>query len=75
MEISHGQLGQVHRRRRRSFAGEHDHVAVIRPHRRDRGFAGNEVIFAAGNLSSIMVIESEDYLTGSQTIKQDYDEV
>jgi hypothetical protein len=36
-----------------------DHVAVIRPHRRDRGFAGNEVIFAAGNLSSIMVIESE----------------
>jgi hypothetical protein len=52
-----------------------DHVAVIRPHRRDRGFAGNEIVFAAGNLSSIMVIESEDYLTGSQGIKQGYDEV
>jgi hypothetical protein len=52
-----------------------DHVAVIRPHRRDRGFAGNEIIFAAGNLSSIMVIESEDYLTGSQSIERGRDEV
>jgi hypothetical protein len=52
-----------------------DHVAVIRPHRRDRGFAGNEIVFAAGNLSSIMVTESEDYLTGCQSIKQGYDEV
>jgi hypothetical protein len=52
-----------------------DHVAVIRPHRRDRGFAGNEIIFAAGNLSSIMVIESEDHLTSSPSIEQGHDQV
>ena len=52
-----------------------DHVVVIRPHRRDRGFAGNEIIFAAGNLSSIIVIESEDYLTGSPSIERRHDQV
>ena len=30
-----------------------DHVAVIRPHHSERGFSGSEIIFAAGNLSSI----------------------
>jgi hypothetical protein len=52
-----------------------DHVAVIRPHRRDRGFAGNELIFAAGNLSSVMVVEDEDYLTDSLSIKREHDQV
>ncbi len=52
-----------------------DHVAVIRPHRRERGFAGNELVFAAGNLSSIMVIEDEDYLTGSPRIERGHDQV
>jgi hypothetical protein len=51
-----------------------DHVAVIRPHRRDRGFAGNEIIFAAGNLTSIMVIEDEDYLTRSPRIERGPDQ-
>jgi hypothetical protein len=47
-----------------------DQVAVIRPYRRERGLAGNEIIFAAGNLSSIVVTESEDYLTAPQSNEQ-----
>lgn len=41
-----------------------DHVAIIRPHYRDGDFAGSELVFAAGNLSSIVVIENEDHLMG-----------
>jgi hypothetical protein len=52
-----------------------DHVAMIRPHRRERGFAGNELVFAAGNLSSIMVTEDEDYLTGSPSIERGHDQL
>jgi hypothetical protein len=52
-----------------------DHVAVIRPYHRDRGFTGNEVIFAAGNLTSIIVMESEDYLTGSGSAERQHGEV
>jgi len=32
-----------------------DHVALIRPHHSDRGGSGNEIIFASGTLSSIIV--------------------
>ena len=39
-----------------------DHVAMIRPYRSDRGFTGNEIVFAAGNLSSILVKEDQGYL-------------
>jgi hypothetical protein len=32
-----------------------DHAAMVRPHRSERGFSGSEIIFAAGNLGSIIV--------------------
>lgn len=52
-----------------------DHVAMIRPHHSDRGFTGNEIIFAAGTLSSILVKESQEYLVGPPRIEQGCDEV
>jgi hypothetical protein len=52
-----------------------EHVAMIRPHDSDRGFTGSEVIFAAGNLSSILVREGQDHLTGPQRIERGHDEV
>jgi hypothetical protein len=39
-----------------------DQVAMIRPHRSDRGFTGHEIIFASGNLSSIIVKEDQEQL-------------
>jgi hypothetical protein len=39
-----------------------DHVAMIRPYDSDRGFAGSEIIFAAGTLSSIIVREPPEDL-------------
>ena len=52
-----------------------DHVAVIRPYNRDRGFAGNEIVFAAGSLSSIVVNEGQEYLIGRPRIERGHDEV
>jgi hypothetical protein len=39
-----------------------DHVAMIRPHHSDRGFAGSEVIFVGGAPSSIYVQQDRDTL-------------
>lgn len=41
-----------------------DHVAYIRPHRSDRGFAGSEIVFSNGSPSSIVVEESRDQIAG-----------
>jgi hypothetical protein len=46
-----------------------DHVAMIRPHHLDRGFTGNEIIFSAGTLSSILVVEDQGYLVGPPSNK------
>jgi len=51
-----------------------DHAAMIRPHHSDRGFTGSEIIFAAGNLSSILVKETPEDLAEPH-IKQGLDEV
>ncbi len=40
-----------------------DHVALVRPHRSDRGGTGSEVVFATGTPSSIVVKEDQSYLT------------
>ena len=40
-----------------------DQVAFIRPHRTENTFTGSEIIFASGNLSSILVSEAPEYLT------------
>jgi hypothetical protein len=40
-----------------------DQVAFIRPHRTKNTFTGSEIIFASGNLSSILVSEAPEYLT------------
>lgn len=39
-----------------------DHVAYIRPHHSDRGFAGSEIVFSNGSPSSIIVEESQDQI-------------
>jgi hypothetical protein len=39
-----------------------DHVAMIRSHQSERGFGGSEIIFAVGNLSSIIVKQSQEAL-------------
>jgi hypothetical protein len=52
-----------------------DQVAIIRPHHSDRGFKGNEIIFASGNLSSILVNEDQEYLAGPQRVERGRDEV
>jgi hypothetical protein len=40
-----------------------DHVATIRPHNRDRGGTGCEVVFVGGSPTSVVVKEDEAYLT------------
>jgi hypothetical protein len=52
-----------------------DHVAVIRPHHSERGFSGSEIIFAAGNLSSIIVQQTQDALAEPPHIERGHDEV
>jgi hypothetical protein len=52
-----------------------DQVAIIRPHHSDRGFTGNEIIFASGNLSSILVKEDQGYLAEPPRIERGRDEV
>lgn len=46
-----------------------EHVAMIRPHRSDRGFTGSEVIFSTGQPSSIVVQEGPDELAGPPDIQ------
>jgi len=52
-----------------------DHVALIRPHHSDRGGSGNEIIFASGTLSSIIVKEDQAYLAEPPRLEQGHDEV
>jgi hypothetical protein len=49
-----------------------DHVAMILPHQRDRGFAGSEIVFSGSGPSSIIVSESEDFLTESGVERGNY---
>jgi hypothetical protein len=42
-----------------------DHVAMIRPHNRDRGGTGSEITFATGAPSSLVVKEGQQQLTGT----------
>ena len=46
-----------------------DHVAYIRPHRSDRGFAGSEIVFSNGSPSSLVVEESRDQIAGDLRIE------
>jgi hypothetical protein len=41
-----------------------DQVALIRPHNRDRGGRGSEIMFATGTPSSVAVKEDQQQLTG-----------
>jgi len=43
-----------------------DHVAIIRPHNRDRGGTGSEITFAGGAPSSLVVREGHQELTGQK---------
>lgn len=43
-----------------------DHVAYIRPHRSDRGFAGSEIVFSSGSPSSVVVEESRGQIVGEE---------
>jgi hypothetical protein len=43
-----------------------DHVAYIRPHRSDRGYAGSEIVFSGGSPSSIIVEESRGKIAGDE---------
>jgi hypothetical protein len=52
-----------------------DHVAMVRPHRSDRGFSGSEIVFAAGNLSSIIVQQTAEELVEPPRIERGRDEV
>jgi hypothetical protein len=52
-----------------------DHVAMVRPHRSERGFTGSEIIFAVGNLSSIIVQQTQEELAGPPRIQHGRDEV
>jgi hypothetical protein len=52
-----------------------DHVAMVRPHRSERGFSGSEIIFAAGNLSSIIVQQTQVELAEPPRIERRPDEV
>jgi hypothetical protein len=47
-----------------------DQVAFIRPHRTENTFTGSEIIFASGNLSSILVNEAPEYLTAPRVQEQ-----
>jgi hypothetical protein len=48
---------------------------MVRPHRSDRGFSGSEIIFAAGNLSSIIVRQTQEELAEPPRIDRGHDEV
>lgn len=52
-----------------------DHVAMIRPHHSDHGDTGNEIIFATGTLSSILVKENQEHLAEPPRIERGHDEV
>jgi len=52
-----------------------DHVALIRPHHSDRGGSGNEIIFASGNLSSIIVNEDQEFLLEPPRVERGHDEL
>jgi hypothetical protein len=52
-----------------------EHVAMIRPHHSDRGFTGSEIIFAAGNLSSILIKETQEHLTAPPRIERGHAQV
>lgn len=41
-----------------------DHVAIVRPYKRDRGGSGTEIIFAGGAPSTIIIQEDQAHLTG-----------
>jgi hypothetical protein len=46
-----------------------DHVAVIRPHNRDRGGTGSEITFAGGAPSALVVKEDQQQLMGQKDTK------
>lgn len=52
-----------------------DHVAMVRPHRSEQGFSGSEIIFAAGDLSSIIVRQTQEELAETPRIERGRDEV
>jgi hypothetical protein len=52
-----------------------DHVAMVRPHRSESGFSGSEIIFAAGDLSSIIVRQTQEELAETPRIERGRDEV
>jgi hypothetical protein len=52
-----------------------DHVAMVRPHRSERGFSGSEIIFSAGDLSSIIVRQTQEELAETPRIERGRDEV
>ena len=47
-----------------------DHIAMIRPHNRDRGGTGSEITFVGGAPSSIVVKEDQDHLTERPQIER-----
>jgi len=52
-----------------------DLVAMIRPDRSERGFSGSEIIFAAGNLDSVIVRQTQEELAVAPRIERGRDEV
>jgi hypothetical protein len=42
------------------------HVAIVQPHRSDRGGTGSVITFAGGAPSSVIVKEDQKYLTSVQ---------
>jgi hypothetical protein len=48
---------------------------MVRPHRSERGFTGSEIIFAAGNLSAIIVQQTQEELAGPPRIQPGREEV
>ena len=48
---------------------------MIRPHHSDRGYTGNEIVFASGNLSSILVKENQEYLAEPQRVERGHNEI
>lgn len=51
-----------------------DHVAMVRPHRSERGFSGSEIMFA-GHLSPIIVRQTQEELAETPRIERGRDEV
>jgi hypothetical protein len=47
-----------------------DQVAFIRPHRTENTFTGSEIIFASGNLSSILINEDPETLTMGRRVQE-----